>query len=136
MPGTEELFVERRPPLWGGCGRGERLAHFPISRPRGGVAGLVEELERRLGQKAVGWHAAALKSDNPESLRDHADQLWGALNDSDKIVGTFLKANRSGLVAASSASFAVLVFGVAAFIKAKGKDRTMPSSKSSQGLDG
>ena len=49
MPGTEELFVERRPPFGGGCGGGERLAHLPISRPRGGVAGLVQELERRLG---------------------------------------------------------------------------------------
>ena len=49
MPGTEELFVERWPPLRGGCGGGERLAHLPISRPRGGVAGLVQELERRLG---------------------------------------------------------------------------------------
>jgi hypothetical protein len=86
-------------------------------------------------KKAVEWHAAAMKSNDPEILRDHADKLWGALNDSDKIVGTFVKANSSGLVAASSASFAVLVFGIAAFIKAKGNDRTMPSSKSSQGLD-
>jgi biopolymer transport protein ExbB/TolQ len=44
-------------------------------------------------------------------------------------VGTFVKATRSGLIAASIASFALLVFSVAAFIKAKGKDRTMPSSK-------
>lgn len=49
MPGPEELFVEGRPPFGGGGGRGERLAHFPISRPRGGVAGLVQEFECRLG---------------------------------------------------------------------------------------
>ena len=84
-------------------------------------------------KKAVEWHAAALKSNDPEILRDHADKLWVALNDSDKTVGTFVKATRSGLIAASIASFALLVFSVAAFIQAKGKDRTIPSSKSSQG---
>jgi hypothetical protein len=84
-------------------------------------------------KKAVEWHAAAMKSNDPEILRDHADKLWVALNDSDKTVGTFVKATRSGLIAASIASFALLVFSVAAFIKAKGKDRTIPSSKSSQG---
>jgi len=83
----------------------------------------------------IEWHAAAMKSNDPEILREHADKLWGALNDSDKIVGTFVKANNSGLVSASIASFAVLVFGIAAFIKANGKDRTMPSRKSSQRLD-
>jgi len=84
-------------------------------------------------KKAVEWHAAAMKSNEPASLRDHADKLWVALNDSDKTVGTFIEATRSGLIAASIASFALLVFSVAAFIKAKGKDRTIPSSKSSQG---
>lgn len=49
MPGPQELFVERRSPFGGGCGRGERLAHLPISRPRGGVAGLVQEFECCLG---------------------------------------------------------------------------------------
>jgi hypothetical protein len=80
-------------------------------------------------KKAVEWHAAAMKSNDPAGLRDHADKLWVALNDSDKTVGTFIKATSSGLIAATIASFALLVFSVAAFIKAKGKNRTMPSSK-------
>ena len=74
-------------------------------------------------KKAVEWHSAAMKSNDPEILRDHADKLWVALNDSDKTSGTFIQANRSGLIAASFASVAVLVFSVAGFIKAKEKDR-------------
>ena len=84
-------------------------------------------------QKAVQGHAAAINSNNPEILRDYADKLWGALNDADRTVGTFIKATRSGLMAASVTSFALLVFSIAAFIKAKGRDRDMPSSKPSQG---
>ncbi len=84
-------------------------------------------------KKAVEWHAAAMESNDPKILRDHADKLWVALNDSDKTIGTMLRAQRSGWIAASIASFAVLYFCIAAFIKAK--DRIMPFSKSSQGLD-
>ena len=49
MSGPQELLVEWWSPFGGGGGRGERLAHFPIGRPRGGVAGLVQEFECRLG---------------------------------------------------------------------------------------
>lgn len=85
--------------------------------------------------KAVEWHAAAMKSNDLEELRDHVDKLWNSLNDTGGVVNAAIRTIKSGLFLGIAVSFAVLAFCIAAFIKAKGKDRTMPSSKSSQGLD-
>ena len=85
--------------------------------------------------KAVEWHSAAMKSNDPEELRDHVNKLWNSLNDAGSVVKAAVRTIESGLFLGIAVSFAALAYCIAAFIKAKGEDRTMSSSKSSQGLD-
>ena len=76
-----------------------------------------------------------MKSNDPEELRDHVNKLWNSLNDAGSVVKAAVRTIESGLFLGIAVSFAALAYCIAAFIKAKGEDRTMSSSKSSQGLD-
>jgi hypothetical protein len=73
------------------------------------------------------WHDAAMRAEDPESLRNHAEKLWALFQHADGAAESFLSSTKQALRVAILGAVFTLAFCTAAFVKAKRpvRDRRM-----------